>query len=282
VTNRTATAAKPQESLLTSHQDPTTTAAIVPMQPAGVPVAEEGSMLFERLAKDPSVDVDKFERFMAMWEREQLRRAVAAFNSSMKSAQEAMEPVRKDSFNAQTKSRYASDEALDRAIRPIYTGHGFSLSFDTGETLIPEYVRIVCDVSHDAGYTKQYHIDMPADGKGAKGGDVMTKTHATGSAASYGMRYLRRMIFNIPLTDDDGNKAGKKQDQQKQGEKAPDGFADWWIKMQAAVGNGLNNLKKLFNDSDPVYRTWLVKTDPDAWDSLKFEAGQIDKERAGR
>jgi hypothetical protein len=51
---------------------------------------------------------------------------------------------------------------------------------------------------------------MPADGKGARGGDVMTKTHATGSAASYGMRYLLKMIFNIAVAeaDDDGNAAG--------------------------------------------------------------------------
>jgi len=50
---------------------------------------------------------------------------------------------------------------------------------------------------------------MPADGKGAKGGDVMTKTHAAGSAMSYGMRYLLKMIFNVAIgeNDDDGNGA---------------------------------------------------------------------------
>jgi hypothetical protein len=51
---------------------------------------------------------------------------------------------------------------------------------------------------------------MPADGKGAKGNDVMTKTHATGSAMSYGSRYLLKLIFNIAIgqDDDDGNGAG--------------------------------------------------------------------------
>jgi hypothetical protein len=50
---------------------------------------------------------------------------------------------------------------------------------------------------------------MPADGKGAKGGDVMTKTHATGAAVSYGQRYLLKMIFNLAVgeVDDDGNGA---------------------------------------------------------------------------
>jgi hypothetical protein len=50
---------------------------------------------------------------------------------------------------------------------------------------------------------------MPVDGKGAKGNDVMTKTHAFGSGASYGMRYLLKMIFNVAVgeDDDDGNGA---------------------------------------------------------------------------
>lgn len=39
----------------------------------------------------------------------------------------------------------------------------------------------------------------------------MTKTHAAGSAMSYGMRYLLKMIFNVAIgeDDDDGNSAGE-------------------------------------------------------------------------
>jgi hypothetical protein len=117
--------------------------------------------------------------------------------------------VRTDSNNPQTKSRYASYGALDAAMRPVYTGNGFALSFNT-ENPAPEIVRVICRVSHQNGHSRTYQIDMPADGKGAKGGDVMTKTHATGSAVSYGMRYLLKMIFNIAVSDkdDDGNAAG--------------------------------------------------------------------------
>src|SRR5262245_41093248 len=43
------------------------------------------------------------------------------------------------------------------------------------------------------------------------GGDVMSRTHATASACSYGMRYLATMIFNLSIDrDDDGNAAGGK------------------------------------------------------------------------
>jgi hypothetical protein len=69
-------------------------------------------------------------------------------------------------------------------------------------------VCVTCHVSHRGGWGADYRIDMPADGKGAKGGDVMTKTHAVGSATQYGMRYLLKMIFNVAIgEDDDGNAA---------------------------------------------------------------------------
>jgi hypothetical protein len=64
-------------------------------------------------------------------------------------------------------------------------------------------VRVLCYVSHSAGHCRTYTKDMPADGKGAKGGDVMTKTHAAGAAMSYGMRYLIKGVFNVAVGDED-------------------------------------------------------------------------------
>ena len=44
-----------------------------------------------------------------------------------------MRAIAADANNPQTRSRYASYFALDNAVRPIYTKHGFSLTFDTGD-----------------------------------------------------------------------------------------------------------------------------------------------------
>ncbi len=165
--------------------------------------------MIERAARDPSIDVDKLDRLLQMRERENARVAEQAFNAALADAQTEMNPVAADSDNPQTRSRYASYAALDRAVRPIYTTHGFALSFNTADAPGPEQARIVCDVCHTGGHTRRYHVDMPVDGKGARGGDVMTKTHAMGSGISYGMRYLLRMIFNLSIDqDDDGNAAG--------------------------------------------------------------------------
>lgn len=170
--------------------------------PDSLPIVE----VIRRAASDPSVDVEKLERLMSMHERVMERNAEAAFNESMRGAQGEMRQVSTDANNSQTRSRYATYAAIDAALRPIYTRHGFSISYGTADA--PEgYVRVLAYVSHVGGHTRRYEAAMPSDGKGAKGGDVMTKTHAFGAATSYGMRYLLKMIFNVAIGeyDLDGN-----------------------------------------------------------------------------
>ena len=173
------------------------------------PVSESAALMqiISRAASDPSVDIDKMERLFKMHEAIVARDAEKAFNVAMSDVQAKSRRVATDSTNPNTHSDYASYAALDRALRPLYTESGFSLSFGTGDSSA-ETVLILCRVSHSAGHSRDFQILMPADGKGAKGGDVMTKTHATGAATQYGMRYLLKMIFNIAIGfDDDGNAA---------------------------------------------------------------------------
>lgn len=168
--------------------------------------ASESAAIFqiiERAARDPNVDLDKMERLMAMRERELNRQAEQAFNEAMKAAQAEMRAISADATNTQTRSKYATYAKLDAALRPIYTKHGFSVSFDEDDSPKPDHIRCLAYVAHTGGHTRTYHKDMPADGKGAKGGDVMTKTHATGAASSYGQRYLMKNIWNVAVGEDD-------------------------------------------------------------------------------
>lgn len=157
-------------------------------------------------ASNPAIDVDKMERLWAMHEKLKNRADEEAFNAAMSKAQSEMGRVSADAANQQTRSVYATYAALDKAIRPIYTRHGFSISFNEGEGAPEGHARILAYVAC-GGHTRTYKLDMPNDGKGAKGGDVMTKTHATGSAHTYGRRYLLKDIFNIAIgeNDNDGN-----------------------------------------------------------------------------
>jgi hypothetical protein len=189
-----------------------------------VPVASLLDVIM-RAGSDPAFDVEKFERLVAIQQNEQDRQekredrqaaleAEAAFNAAMSAVQGQMGRIATDAANASTRSRYASYGALDRAIRPLYTAAGFNISFNEDVGAVgADMVRVLAYVTHTSpgakrGHTRTYHTDIPADGKGAKGGDVMTKTHAHVSATSYGKRVLLGMIFNIATgNDDDGNAA---------------------------------------------------------------------------
>jgi hypothetical protein len=153
-----------------------------------VPVSVQASaatilQVIERAAQNPSVDIDKMERLLSMHERIVSRDAEAAFNDALAACQSEARRVAPDAFNPQTKSKYATYPALDAMLRPIYSAHGFAISYDTDASPIPDFIMVLAHVSK-GGHTRTYKINMPADGKGAKGGDVMTKTHAVGAACS--------------------------------------------------------------------------------------------------
>src|SRR5690348_14516166 len=69
-------------------------------------------------------------KLMDLQERWEASQAKKIYDEAMQKAQSEMRPVLMNADNDQTKSRYATYEALDSAIRPIYTRHGFTLSFN--------------------------------------------------------------------------------------------------------------------------------------------------------
>ena len=240
--------------------------------PTGEPTGM--ALVIERLASNPQVDVTKLEKLIELQERMLAHGARSQFHAAMSEAQKEMKAVAPDLNNPQTRSRYASYRALDDALRPVYTKHGFALSFNTGRSELPDHVLVLCDVSHAGGHDKPYRIDMPADGKGAKGGDAMTKTHATGSAVSYGMRYLLKMIFNVAVgeDDDDGNRAGRTQPVQRE---TPNGYDDWLLDLSAVSETGLAALQDVWKKSRSDYRKFLTETDAKAWEALKAKAAKV-------
>jgi hypothetical protein len=161
------------------------------------------------LALQNNAAIDVIERLAALQEKMMLRDAAIRFHDALSRAQAEIKRVAPDLQNPQTSSRYASYAAIDRVIRPIYTQLGMSLSFSHADCPKPDHVRVLCFASLGA-YTRTYQLDMPTDGKGPKGSDVMTKTHATAAADSYAKRYLVKDIFNIAIgeEDTDGNDSG--------------------------------------------------------------------------
>lgn len=161
--------------------------------------------MFERMARDASVPLERIERVMDMLREMRKEQAEEDFNEAMASTQRELTPVARDSFNPQTRSKYASYHAIDKAIRPVYTKHGLGVSFDEDRDSSEGFVRVLAFVSKGR-HTKTFHYDSPIVTQGLAGKTMMTLTHARASAVTYAKRYLVGMIFNLSTgEDEDGN-----------------------------------------------------------------------------
>jgi len=163
------------------------------------------------IAADPSTSDERLALLIALRTEMEKEHSDLSWATALNACQKQMTTISKDSDNPQTRSKYASYEQLDKALRPIYTEAGFSVTFTTcPDECLAEMVRVKMSLMHIAGGQVEYLVEMPCDGKGAKGNQVMTRTHATGSALTYARRYLLCLAFNISTGDDDGNSAGGK------------------------------------------------------------------------
>lgn len=179
------------------------------MSAVSTEVKEQTGMvaMIERLALSPDVDVAKLEKLLELQERILNRNAEAAFNDAMRLVQAEMPKIKRNKKNNQTGSLYADLEAVTNQAVPIYTKHGFSLSFSQTDCPIDGKMRVICYCSN-SGYTRQYQYDASLDMTGLKGAANKTPIQGEGSTFSYAQRYLTKLIFNITLTDEDNDGQG--------------------------------------------------------------------------
>lgn len=174
--------------------------------PEVVPVDFSASLLdvISKAARDPSVDIDKMERLLAMQERVQERAAKQAFTE----AKIAMRPhlpeitmkgmivIKKDG-KVQQETPFARFEDLHELVMPILSDHGFDLKFKNG--LSPDgKVRVTTILCHIDGHEDETHFDLPHDSSGSK-----NPVQAVGSSTKYGMRYGTISILNLRVVGDD-------------------------------------------------------------------------------
>ena len=150
-------------------------------------------------ARDPSIEAAKFQRLLETAERIAQFNRERQFNDSMRLCQEEIGPIARTTENSHTGTMYTPLEAIDRAIRPVYTSHGFVMSFGSGPGKGERSVRVTCDVRHSSGHTVQYELEGELDTAGAKGNATKTGIQGLGSTISYLKRYLTLMIWNITL-----------------------------------------------------------------------------------
>lgn len=179
---------------------------VVQRAPTAVDAVPNPAQMLMQLVQQ-NASLEKLEKFMDLQERWEADQARKAFAAAMVKAQQGAKAVAANAYNEQTKSDYATLAAVVDVVTPMFTGAGISLSFYEGVTDKADHVRVMCDIMHESGHAVTRHIDMPIVTTGFKGSAMMTLTHATGSAFSYGRRYLTLMISNLATGDDDDGQA---------------------------------------------------------------------------
>ena len=145
------------------------------------------------------------------WEAQE-RQAKIDFDDAKTECQLEIGRIAPNQHRTDTNSDWADYAQLDRAIRPIYTGKRFSISFSEVAPIVPGKVRIQATLSR-AGISKDYHSEITPSTTGPKGGVMATATDADAIAASRAKRYLLLSIFNIAVGIDAVEKEGIPEDQ---------------------------------------------------------------------
>ncbi len=182
---------------------------IVPEQrrQMAAPAQADSSILavISRAATDPTCDIDKLERLMAMHERMQARDAEAEFNAAMAAMQSDIPSIAERGaivVNGQKRSDYATFEDINDVIKPIMQAHGFAITFKVEN--MPGGLSVTGILMHRAGHRESTTMLLPLDTSGSK-----NAVQAVGSSTSYGKRYVMSALLNLTTRgeDDDGHAA---------------------------------------------------------------------------
>jgi len=148
--------------------------------------------------RDPSVDVDKMTKLFDLQERVIQDQRKVAFAAAMGRLAAKMPEIGKHGESHH--GTYARLEDIDRAIRPLLSAEGFSMSFDS--EAVGKDVKVSCKLTHEAGHSETKAITLQIDNSGSK-----NPAQAVISTVSYGRRALTKMFFNLMESgeDTDGN-----------------------------------------------------------------------------
>lgn len=159
--------------------------------------------MIERVARDPSVSLDRMERLIDMKERMTERAARAAYDAAFAPMQERLPIIDERGEHGGTKSTYAKWDDINEAIKPVLAAHGFSIRFRSKQDGAKIFVTGV--LSHRDGHSEETTIELPADNSGQK-----NAVQAIGSSMSYGQRYTAKLLLSLSSrrSEDDNGDAG--------------------------------------------------------------------------
>lgn len=223
--------------------------------------------MFERLALDPNVSVDKLERLIQMQERIMAHNAKAAFGAAFTAMQSELPEISEKGqilVKGVLRSTYAKLEDIHAAIKPVLQKHGFAIRHRTEwPAERPNVIRIVGILSHEQGHSEESAFEAPMDKS-----EYRTDIQSMGSTVSYGRRYTTLDLLNITTRGQDKDGAGKEPE-------SPKGFDNWLADMEATADTGLSALQVAFQKSPKEFREFVTKHQAIVWARLKTRAGAV-------
>lgn len=168
----------------------------------------ENASIVER-AVFAGMPLDVIDRLRIMAKEERAEVARLAFLAAKVAAKKAIPRVLKARENTHTKSKYADLAAIDRALTPVITEHGFTLDFTAAPSERAGFIDVTCTTIHDEGHTESFTLPWPLDGEGMKGNSNKTPVQAMKSTITFARRTMKMMAFDIADADDDDGNQGQ-------------------------------------------------------------------------
>jgi hypothetical protein len=238
---------------------------------APLPAESDSLTMFERLARDPSVPVEKLEKLIELQERIMRHNAKAAFDSAFSRMQPALPEIDEHGrieVRGTLRSTYAKLEDIHAAIKPILKEHGFAIRHRTEwPSEKPNIIRIVGILSHEQGHSEESIFEAPMDKS-----EYRTDIQSMGSTVSYGRRYTTLDLLNLSTRGLDNDGAKPKPAPIA---AAPAGFDNWWHDLQNVADNGFQRFAEMWKSSPTVHRNHAMATKKDELSALKAKAQAV-------
>ena len=181
--------------------------------PAGAQPSDPILLMIANAARDPAVDIEKFERLMALRERVSQADARRSFYAALARAKGEFGPILKtrvveyEHSDGQGRTNYRYEELADvgAVVDPILSKHGLSYRHKTVQDGVK--IKVTCILSHEDGYSEENSLEGEADKSGKK-----NPNQAIASTVTYLQRYTLKEAVGVGAARDDDGAGGAPED----------------------------------------------------------------------
>lgn len=204
------------------------------------------------------------QEHLEMTTSEQINEIAAA----LAKAQASMKNAALSKVNPHFKNRYADLPAIRDAVTPALAANGIAVVQTLDAASEGAGYCVLTRLLHTSGQWVESLCPIPA----------VLDMQKMGSAITYARRYSLSAICGIAADeDDDGNAATTNGNGKAQtaAPKAPDGFDDWLLDLEATADEGTVALQAAWKQSQPYFRKHLTDTNETKWTSIKAKAAKV-------